>query len=130
MGREGGGSIINVGSLYAAVSPDARMYDHIDMDPPFLKPPVYGASKAGLVNLSRYFATHWAGRGVRVNTLSPGGVVGGQDELFIRKFSARVPLGRLATPDELMGPLIFLASEASSYITGIELRVDGGYTAW
>lgn len=126
----GRGSIVNVGSLYAGVSPDQRMYDHLPMDPPFLKPPAYGASKAGLVNLTRYFATHLASSGVRINTLSPGGVAGGQDPEFLAKFSSRVPLGRLADPQELIGPLLFLASDASSYVTGIELKVDGGFTAW
>jgi NAD(P)-dependent dehydrogenase (short-subunit alcohol dehydrogenase family) len=126
----GGGSIVNIGSLYLSVSPDARMYDHIDVDPPFLKPPAYGASKAALHNLTRYFATHWAGEGVRVNTLSPGGVAGGQDDTFVAKFTSRVPLGRMATTADLGGPLVFLASDASAYVTGIELRVDGGFTAW
>jgi NAD(P)-dependent dehydrogenase (short-subunit alcohol dehydrogenase family) len=130
MAAAGGGSIVNVGSLYASVSPDRRMYDHLPMDPPFLKPPAYGASKAGLVNLTRYFATHLAPDGVRVNTLSPGGVAGGQDPEFLAKFCARVPLGRLADPTELVGPLLFLTSDASSYVTGTELRVDGGFTAW
>jgi NAD(P)-dependent dehydrogenase (short-subunit alcohol dehydrogenase family) len=124
------GSIVNIGSLYASVSPDPRMYDHIPVDPPFLKPPSYGASKAALVNLSRYFATHWAPHGVRVNVLSPGGVAGNQDPIFVEKFSSRVPLGRLAMADDLVGPLVFLASDASSYVTGIELVVDGGYRAW
>jgi len=126
----GKGSIINIGSLYASVSPDARTYDHIPSTPPFLKPPFYGASKAALVNLSSYFATHWGPFGVRVNTLSPGGVLGEQDPEFKRKFCARVPLGRMAEPKDLTGPLIFLASEASSYITGVNINVDGGYTAW
>jgi NAD(P)-dependent dehydrogenase (short-subunit alcohol dehydrogenase family) len=126
----GRGSIINIGSLYASVSPDARMYDHIEMDPPFVKPPAYGASKAGLVNLTKFLSTHWGPSGVRVNALSPGGVLGGQDRRFVDKFSARVPLGRMARADELVGPLLFLASDASSYVTGIELRVDGGFTAW
>jgi NAD(P)-dependent dehydrogenase (short-subunit alcohol dehydrogenase family) len=130
MVRGHGGSIINIGSLYAGVSPDARMYDHLDMDPPFVKPPAYGASKAGLVNLTRFFATHWAAHGVRVNALSPGGVAGGQDDAFVQKFSSRVPLGRLAAPSDLGGPLVFLASDASAYVTGIELKVDGGFTAW
>jgi NAD(P)-dependent dehydrogenase (short-subunit alcohol dehydrogenase family) len=128
MAAEGRGSIVNIGSLYASVSPDARFYDHID--PPFLKPPAYGASKAALHNLTRYFAAHWGGRGLRVNTLSPGGVLGGQDPQFIEKFSARVPLGRMATTDDLGGPLVFLASDASAYVTGSELKVDGGFTAW
>jgi len=124
------GSIINIGSLYAGVSPDGRFYDHIKSDPPFLKPPAYGASKAAVVNLTRYLATLWAPHGVRVNALSPGGVLGGQDEEFKRKFCNRVPLGRMATAEDLRGPLLFLASQASSYVTGTELVVDGGFTAW
>ncbi len=126
----GRGSIINIGSLYAGVSPDERFYDHIPGDPPFLKPPAYGASKAAVVNLTRYLATLWAPHGVRVNALSPGGVLGGQDEEFKRKFCNRVPLGRMATAEDLRGPLLFLASRASSYVTGTELMVDGGFTAW
>jgi NAD(P)-dependent dehydrogenase (short-subunit alcohol dehydrogenase family) len=124
------GSIINIGSLYASVSPDQRFYEHLPGDLPFLKSPAYGASKAGVVNLTKYFATMWGPSGVRVNTLSPGGVLGGQDDEFRRKYGARVPLGRMATFDDLKGPLVFLASTASSYVTGHELRVDGGFTAW
>ncbi len=130
MVEAGRGSIVNIGSLYAGLSPDARFYDHIPGDPPFLKPPAYGASKAAVINLTRYLATHWAAHGVRVNTLSPGGVLGGQDEEFKRKFCDRVPLGRMATPEDLYGPLLFLASPASAYVTGTELLVDGGFTAW
>ncbi len=130
MVKAGRGSIINIGSLYASVSPDLRLYDHLGGDPPFLKPPAYGASKAALVNLTKYLATAWAPHGVRGNALSPGGVEGGQDAEFKRKFSARVPLGRMAEADDLVGPLLFLASDASSYVTGIELRVDGGFTVW
>jgi NAD(P)-dependent dehydrogenase (short-subunit alcohol dehydrogenase family) len=130
MVRAGRGSIVNITSLYASVSPDARLYNHLPTDPPFLKPPAYGASKAALVNLTRYLATHWGPAGVRVNALSPGGVEGGQDPEFKRKFTDRVPLRRMAAAQDLGGPLIFLASDASSYVTGIELRVDGGFTAW
>lgn len=130
MVQAGRGSIINIGSLYASVAPDSRFYDHIQNDPPFLKPPAYGASKAAVVNLTRYLATLWASSGVRVNTLSPGGVLGEQDDEFKRKFCARVPMGRMATENDLWGPLLFLASEASSYVTGIELVIDGGFTAW
>jgi NAD(P)-dependent dehydrogenase (short-subunit alcohol dehydrogenase family) len=126
----GRGSIINIGSLYAEVSPDPRLYDHIACAPPFLKPPAYGASKAALVNLTRYFAAHWGPHGIRVNTLSPGGVAGGQDEEFTAKFGRKVPMGRMADPAELTGPLVFLASPASSYVTGINLMVDGGFTVW
>jgi NAD(P)-dependent dehydrogenase (short-subunit alcohol dehydrogenase family) len=130
MVRRGGGSIINIGSLYASVSPDPHFYEHLAGSAPFLKSPAYGASKAGVVNLTKFFATHWAQHGVRVNTLSPGGVLGGQDEQFKEKYGARVPLGRMAKAEDLKGPLVFLASAASSYVTGHELRVDGGFTAW
>ncbi|QGY41958.1 SDR family oxidoreductase [Pseudodesulfovibrio cashew] len=128
--ESGGGSIINIGSMYGMISPDSRMYDHIEVDPPFLKPPAYGASKAAVVNFSRYLASHWAPHGVRVNTLSPGGILGGQDEAFKSKFCARVPMGRMGNAEELKGPLVFLASDASSYVTGTEILVDGGYTCW
>jgi NAD(P)-dependent dehydrogenase (short-subunit alcohol dehydrogenase family) len=130
MVKAGRGSIINIGSLYASVAPDSRFYDHIKCDPPFLKPPAYGASKAAVVNLTRYLATIWAPCGVRVNALSPGGVLGEQDSEFKRKFCERVPLGRMAEASDLRGPLLFLASAASAYVTGIELVVDGGFTAW
>jgi NAD(P)-dependent dehydrogenase (short-subunit alcohol dehydrogenase family) len=130
MAARGDGSIINIGSLYASVSPDQRFYEHLPGDLPFLKSPAYGASKAAVVNMTKYFATLWGDRGVRVNALSPGGVLAGQDEQFKAKYSARVPLGRMAVADDLKGPLLFLASRASSYVTGHELRVDGGFTAW
>ena len=129
MAAAGTGSIVNVGSLYASIAPDPLFYDHIAADPPFLKPAAYGASKAGVVQLTRYFARLWGPRGVRVNALSPGGVLGDQDEQFRAKYCARVPLGRMAEEDDLVGPLVFLASDASRYLTGHELRVDGGFTA-
>ncbi len=125
----GRGSIVNIGSLYASIAAEPRFYDHMDADPPFLKPAAYGASKAGVVNLTRYFARLWGPSGVRVNALSPGGVRGGQDPDFLRKYNERVPLGRMAEADDLVGPLLFLASDASRYVTGHELRVDGGFTA-
>lgn len=130
MARRGNGSIINIGSLYASVSPDQRFYNHLPGDLPFLKVPSYGASKAAVVNLTTFFATLWGPQGVRVNTLSPGGVLGGQDAEFKRKYTERVPVGRMAEASDLKGPLVFLASGASSYVTGHELRVDGGFTAW
>jgi len=130
MAGRGNGSIINIGSLYASVSPDQRFYDHLAGDVPFLKSPAYGASKAAVVNMTKYFSTLWGSRGVRVNALSPGGVAGSQDQQFRKKYGSRVPLGRMAQPEDLKGPLVFLASPASSYVTGHELRVDGGFTAW
>lgn len=125
----GRGSIVNVGSLYASIAPEPSFYDHLDADPPFLKPAAYGASKAGVLSLTRYFARLWGPNGVRVNTLSPGGVQNGQDEQFLAKYCARVPLGRMARPEDIGGALVFLASDASRYVTGQELRVDGGFTA-
>jgi NAD(P)-dependent dehydrogenase (short-subunit alcohol dehydrogenase family) len=127
MCEAGGGSIVNIGSLYASLAPIPALYDHLD--PPFTKPAAYGASKAAVVNLTRYFARLWGPYGVRVNALSPGGVHGGQDDEFVRKYSERVPLGRMAEPDDLVGALLFLASDSSAYVTGQELRVDGGFTA-
>lgn len=129
MRERGRGSIINIGSLYASRAPDPGLYDHLDVDPPFLKPPAYGASKAGVVSLTAYFARLWGPQGVRVNALSPGGVAGGQDPEFVRKYCERVPLRRMAEPGDLVGPLLFLASPASRYLTGQEIRVDGGFSA-
>jgi NAD(P)-dependent dehydrogenase (short-subunit alcohol dehydrogenase family) len=129
MRDRGRGSIVNIGSIYASRSPDPHLYDHLEVDPPFLKPAAYGASKAGVVSLTAYFARLWGPVGVRVNALSPGGVAGGQDAEFVRKYCERVPLGRMAEPDDLTAPLLFLASPASRYLTGQELRVDGGFTA-
>jgi NAD(P)-dependent dehydrogenase (short-subunit alcohol dehydrogenase family) len=125
----GHGSIVNIGSLYASIAPEPRFYDHLPGDPPFLKPAAYGASKAAVLNLTRYFARLWGPHGVRVNAISPGGVEGGQDEQFLAKYTARVPLGRLAQEADLGGPLVFLASDASRYVTGHHLQVDGGFTA-
>lgn len=127
MCQAGRGSIVNIGSLYASIAPIPALYDHIE--PPFTKPAAYGASKAAVVNLTRYFARLWGPKGVRVNALSPGGVRAGQDKEFVAKYSARVPLGRMAETSDLTGALLFLASDASAYVTGHELRVDGGFTA-
>jgi NAD(P)-dependent dehydrogenase (short-subunit alcohol dehydrogenase family) len=126
MADAGRGSIVNIGSLYASVAPIPELYDHM---PGFVKPPAYAASKAGVIALTKYFARLWGPNGVRVNALSPGGVRGGQDDEFLRKYNARVPLGRMAEPADLTAPLLFLASDASRYVTGHELRVDGGFTA-
>lgn len=120
-------SIINIGSLYLERSPDKRLYAHLNSD----KPWAYGASKAALHSVTRHYATRLAEFGIRVNTLSPGGVFNNQDKEFIKKYSAKVPLARMANKEkDLAGPLIFLASDASSYVTGINLQVNGGYTAW
>ncbi len=122
-----GGSIINIGSLYLERSPFAGLYSHLG----FEKPWAYGATKAAVGQVTRHFATRLAKYEIRVNTLSPGGVLATQDKEFIAKYSSRVPLGRMANKEsDLGGPLVFLASDASSYVTGINLQVNGGYSAW
>lgn len=121
------GSIINIGSLYMERSPYEGLYTHLG----FVKPWAYGATKAAVGQVTRHFATRLAKYGIRVNTLSPGGVLANQDKEFVKKYSARVPQGRMAQKEtDLGGPLIFLASNASCYVTGINLPVNGGYTAW
>ena len=130
MARHGRGSVVNIGSMYGGVAPDPRLYSHLATDPPFLKPPAYGMSKAGVAALSRYLAALWGPLGLRVNTLSPGGVLGDQDPVFREKLCDRVPMRRMAGKADLTGPLLFLASDLSSYVTGTELVVDGGYTCW
>jgi NAD(P)-dependent dehydrogenase (short-subunit alcohol dehydrogenase family) len=130
MAKAGRGSIVSVGSMYAEISPDNRLYEHLGFEPPFLKPPAYGASKAAVLNLTMYLAGFWGPKGIRVNAISPGGVLGGQDDEFIRKLCEKIPLRRMAEADDLVGPLIFLASDASKYVTGQNLQVDGGITVW
>jgi NAD(P)-dependent dehydrogenase (short-subunit alcohol dehydrogenase family) len=125
------GSIIQTASIYGVVGADQRIYEGSEyMGRPINLPPVYAASKAGVVGLTRYLATLWAPSNVRVNALVPGGVESGQNETFRLRYSERVPLGRMAHAEEMVGPLIFLASAASSYVTGQILLVDGGLSAW
>ncbi|MDY6923980.1 MAG: SDR family oxidoreductase [Pseudomonadota bacterium] len=135
VGREmlkaGSGRIIQTASIYGLVGPDARIYDGSDyLGGPINTPAVYSASKAAVVGLTRWLATHWADKGIRVNCLVPGGVSSGQNGVFDQKYSARTPMGRMARAGEMAPPLLFLASDASSYVTGQVLAVDGGWTAW
>jgi NAD(P)-dependent dehydrogenase (short-subunit alcohol dehydrogenase family) len=131
MARRGRGTIINIASIYGVVAPDQRIYRGSRyLGRPINTPAVYAASKAAVMGLTRYLAAYWGGRNVRVNAISPGGVESGQNETFVRRYSERVPLGRMARATELQGAIVYLASDASSYVTGHNLVVDGGWTAW
>ena len=131
MATTGRGSIIQTASIYGIVGPDQRIYEGSEyLGRSINTPAVYSASKAGLIGLTRYLATYWGGCGVRVNTITPGGVSSGQNATFNNRYSARVPMGRMARADELVGALVFLASDASSYVNGQNIIVDGGLAAW
>ena len=126
-----GGSIIQTSSVYGIMGPDHRIYQNSSFrGKPMGTHAVYSFTKAGVVGLTKYLATYWADKKIRVNTLTPGGVESGQNEIFKQQYSDRVPLRRMAKKEELVGALIYLASDASSYVTGQNIIVDGGLDAW
>jgi NAD(P)-dependent dehydrogenase (short-subunit alcohol dehydrogenase family) len=131
MAREGRGSIVNISSVYGMLSPQQDLYEFRRRGgETFTKPVAYSVSKSAVLNLTRYLATYWAKSGVRVNTLTLAGVFDEQPAEFLEAYTARVPLGRMAQAGEALGAIVFLASKASSYMTGANLVVDGGWSAW
>jgi len=132
MAQRGKGSIIQTASIYGAtMGPDQRIYEGSDyLGGAINTPPVYSASKGGVVGLTNFLATYWASKGVRVNTVTPGGIGSGQNSEFSKKYSARVPMARMAEASEVALAVVYLASDAASYVTGQNLAVDGGLSAW
>jgi NAD(P)-dependent dehydrogenase (short-subunit alcohol dehydrogenase family) len=125
------GAIINTLSIYGVVAPDQRIYEGSMYEGYAINTPaVYSASKAGMLGLTRYLAAYWGHCGVRVNAVSPGGVFSGQNDTFVKRYSERVPMGRMARDDEMSGAAIYLLSDAASYVTGQNLVIDGGLSAW
>ena len=132
MARQRRGVIVNIASDLAVIAPDQRLYrqEGVPEDQQPVKPVTYSVVKTALLGLTRYLATYWADAGVRVNALSPGGVFNGQQDVFVQKLTQLIPLGRMASAGEYESALLFLCSDASSYMTGANLVIDGGRSCW
>ncbi|MDE6744824.1 MAG: SDR family oxidoreductase [Lachnospiraceae bacterium] len=126
------GVIINISSDYGLISPDQRVYrkEGIPEEEQIIKPVSYSVVKHGIIGLTKYLATYWAKKGIRVNTLCPASLANGQDEEFVKKLSNLIPMGRMSDPDEYVGTVLYMLSEASSYMTGATVVLDGGRTSW
>ena len=129
METQGRGSVVNISSTYGLAGPDQRIYERADKAPRFFKPVDYSVTKSGILGFTRAVASYYRGTGIRVNSLTPGGAYNGHDEVFVRNYSSRTILGRMAQPSEYKAAILFLCSDASSYMNGANLVVDGGWTA-